>query len=44
MVVEEIKRAVADSALHTDASVAVDEELVDLVTNLVEMPFGVCVV
>ncbi|SHO45622.1 glycine--tRNA ligase subunit beta [Desulfopila aestuarii] len=42
MVVEEIKKAVAESALHGDASVAVDEDLVDLVTNLVEMPFGVC--
>jgi len=42
MVVEEIKKAVAESTLHEGASVAVDEELVDLVTNLVEMPFGVC--
>lgn len=42
MVIEEIKKAVADSGLHEDAEVGVDEELVDLVTNLVEMPFGVC--
>lgn len=42
MVIEEIKKAVADSGLHEDAEVGFDEELVDLVTNLVEMPFGVC--
>ncbi len=42
MVVDEIRQAVTDSDLHGDAQVAVDEELVDLVTNLVEMPFGIC--
>lgn len=42
MVVEEINQAVADSDLPDDAKVAVDEALVDLVTNLVEIPYGVC--
>lgn len=42
MVIEEISRAATSSGLHENARVAVDEELVDLVTNLVEMPFGVC--
>jgi len=42
MVVEEIQKAVDESGLHQDARVAVDEDLVDLVTNLVEKPFGIC--
>lgn len=42
MVVEEIAQAVADSELPEGAKVAVDEGLVDLVTNLVEIPYGVC--
>jgi len=42
MVVAEITKAVAESGLHQDAKVAVDEGLVDLVNNLVEKPFGVC--
>ncbi|WP_136796628.1 glycine--tRNA ligase subunit beta [Desulfosediminicola ganghwensis] len=42
MVVEEINKAVAESGLLQDAKVAVDEDLVDLVNNLVEKPFGVC--
>lgn len=42
MVVAEIQKAVDESGIHQDARVAVDEDLVDLVTNLVEMPFGVC--
>lgn len=42
MVVDEIQKAVAEAGIHKDARVAVDEELVDLVTNLVEVPFGVC--
>lgn len=41
-VVAEIKRAVAESKELQDGSVAIDEGLVDTVTNLVEMPFGVC--
>ena len=41
-VVAEIKRAVAESKELRDGSVAIDEGLVDTVTNLVEMPFGVC--
>jgi len=42
MVIQEIEKAVLESDFHAEASVAVDEDLVDLVTNLVEMPFGVC--
>ncbi|OGR16446.1 MAG: glycine--tRNA ligase subunit beta [Desulfobacterales bacterium GWB2_56_26] len=41
-VVAEIKRAVAESKELQDGTVAIDEGLVDTVTNLVEMPFGVC--
>ncbi len=42
MVVEEIQKAVAEAGMADDARVAVDEDLVDLVTNLVEIPYGVC--
>lgn len=41
-VISEITRAVAESVDLRDGKVAIDEELVDTVTNLVEMPFGVC--
>ncbi len=41
-VVAEIKRAVAESTSVQNGSVAIDENLVDTVTNLVEIPFGVC--
>ena len=41
-VVREIQTAVAASSFPDSARVAVDEDLVDVVTNLVEMPFGVC--
>ncbi|NOR24182.1 MAG: glycine--tRNA ligase subunit beta, partial [Desulforhopalus sp.] len=41
-VVAEIKQAVADSTDLPGGSVAIDENLVDTVTNLVEIPFGVC--
>lgn len=42
MVVEEIERAVAETLGLTGAKVAIDEALVDTVTNLVEHPYGVC--
>jgi glycyl-tRNA synthetase beta chain len=42
MVLEEIERAVAESPSLFGAQVAVDEALVDTVTNLVECPFAVC--
>lgn len=42
MVLAEIERAVAESPSLAGAKVAVDEALVDTVTNLVECPFGVC--
>jgi glycyl-tRNA synthetase beta chain len=42
MVVDEIQKAVAQAGMADDAKVAVDEDLVDLVTNLVEIPYGVC--
>lgn len=42
MVIDEIQKAVTESPLHADARVAIDEDLVDLVTNLVEIPYGVC--
>jgi len=41
-VVLEIKQAVAQSTDLPDAHVAIDEALVDTVTNLVEMPYGIC--
>ena len=41
-VVREIQEAVQTFAGAGDARVAVDEELVDTVTNLVEYPFGIC--
>lgn len=41
-VVAEIKKAVADSTDLPGGRVAIDENLVDTVTNLVEIPFGVC--
>ena len=41
-VLSEIKQAVALSAELPDGHVAIDEILVDTVTNLVEMPNGVC--
>ena len=41
-VVREIKQAVADSTNLDGGTVAIDENLVDTVTNLVEIPFGVC--
>ncbi|MDO8946223.1 MAG: glycine--tRNA ligase subunit beta [Desulfocapsaceae bacterium] len=41
-VLEEIERAVAESPALVDAHVAIDEALLDTVTNLVECPFGVC--
>ena len=41
-VVLEIKQAVAQSTYLPDAHVAIDEALVDTVTNLVEMPYGIC--
>lgn len=41
-VLNEIKEAVAAADFGTDAEVAVHEGLLDTVTNLVEIPFGVC--
>ncbi|WP_163336810.1 glycine--tRNA ligase subunit beta [Desulfopila sp. IMCC35008] len=41
-VVKEITAAVEQTEFTGRATVAVDENLVDLVTNLVEKPFGVC--
>lgn len=41
MVIAEIKQAVSDSQT-TAGDVAVDENLVDTVNNLVEYPYGVC--
>lgn len=41
-VLEEINRAVVEYMDNGDARVAVDETLVDTVTNLVESPYGVC--
>jgi len=41
-VVAEIKRAVAESSSIQNGSVSIDENLVDTVTNLVEIPFGIC--
>jgi glycyl-tRNA synthetase beta chain len=41
-VVAAIKQAVADSTDLAGGRVAIDEELVDTVNNLVETPFGVC--
>jgi glycyl-tRNA synthetase beta chain len=41
-VVLEISQAAGSSDVLADAHVAIDEELVDTVTNLVEYPYGVC--
>ncbi|MBU1564083.1 MAG: glycine--tRNA ligase subunit beta, partial [Proteobacteria bacterium] len=41
-VVSEIRDAVAQSGEWKDGHVAIDEALVDTVTNLVEMPYGIC--
>jgi glycyl-tRNA synthetase beta chain len=41
-VVEEINVALKDNDLLVGGSVAIDEDLVDTVTNLVESPVGVC--
>jgi len=41
-VLEEISRAVVEYMDNSDARVAVDDRLVDTVTNLVESPYGVC--
>jgi glycyl-tRNA synthetase beta chain len=41
-VVAAIKHAVADSIDLAGGRVAIDENLVDTVTNLIEIPFGVC--
>ncbi len=41
-VLSEIRAAVAEADFGTEAEVAVDEGLLDTVTNLVEIPFGVC--
>lgn len=41
-VVTTIQQAVASSADLPGAQVAIDENLVDTVTNLVETPFGIC--
>lgn len=41
-VLAEIERAVAENSSLAGAHLAVDEALVDTVTNLVECPFGVC--
>ncbi len=41
-VLAEIERAVAENPRLAGAHLAIDEALVDTVTNLVECPFGVC--
>jgi glycyl-tRNA synthetase beta chain len=41
-VIATITDAAVSSTILADAHVAIDEELVDTVTNLVEYPFGVC--
>jgi len=41
-VLVEIEQAVQLSSANTDCRVAIDEDLVDTVTNLVEFPCGVC--
>jgi glycyl-tRNA synthetase beta chain len=41
-VISEIERAVAEADALPGGRVAIDEGLVDVVTNLVEMPYGVC--
>ena len=41
-VLAEIKKAVSESTEMAGGIVAIDEELVGTVTNLVEMPFGIC--
>ena len=42
MVIDTITQAVADSSVMCGGKVAIDEALVDTVTNLVEKPYGIC--
>ena len=42
MVLETVKQAVGNQTIHEDGQSFLDEPLVDTVTNLVEIPFGVC--
>jgi glycyl-tRNA synthetase beta chain len=42
MVIEEIRQAVQQAPQLAGGKVAIDEQLVDTVTNLVEKPFGIC--
>ncbi len=41
-VLAEIEQAVSDFPVGSGSRVAIDEELVDTVTNLVEFPYGIC--
>jgi glycyl-tRNA synthetase beta chain len=41
-VISEIRQVVSQSQVLKDAQVAIDEDLVDTVTNLVEIPYGIC--
>ena len=42
MVLAEIKNAVAKTDFNQEAEAFIDERLLDTVTNLIEIPFGVC--
>ncbi len=42
MVVEEVRRSVREQEREQDAQPFLDEDLIDTVTNLVEIPWGVC--
>lgn len=42
MVVDTVRRAVSEQAGEKDAIPLLDEQLVDTVTNLVEIPWGIC--
>ena len=42
MVVDTVKHAVSEQTIKSDAQPFLDEDLVDTVTNLVEIPWGIC--
>jgi len=42
MVVEEVRRAVSEQQRDPEAQPFLDEDLIDTVTNLIEIPWGVC--
>ncbi len=42
LVISEVNKAVSDKDASGDAAPVLDEKLIDIVTNLVEIPWGIC--